>query len=253
MVIIRILVLEMAKMNEIFVGIKEVGYIEIQISKLCEKYNSRNGVDYTQQRALFRNYCHDTINVFEDCFETSMLGMQRCVNKVKAYQTRDDLDIRIATFDIVEMLCELRDIVRTMVPIKDLPSCKKLAELSAEDVVSKAKDLVKNDFVKAAVGVYLLGSKVNDVVTIEDVKGYYSERLAQLNSEIRAKGRLISPIEQFLLDKFNAEIGYCNIALLKTGMGVAEKLKGLVEIGKKHIEKYENEYRSTACSERVCL
>jgi len=151
------------------------------------------------------------------------------------------------------MLCELKDIARTMVPIKDLPSCKKLAELSAEDVVSKAKDLVKNDFVKAVVGTYLLGSKVNDVVTIEDVKGYYSERLAQLNSEIRAKGRLISPIEQFLLDKFNAEIGYCNIALLKAGIGAVEELKGLVEIGKKHIEKYENEYRGTACSERVCL
>ena len=209
-------------MKEIFVGVKEIGYIETQISKLCEKYNSRNGVDYIQQRALFRNYCHDTITVFEDCFETSMLGMQRCVNKVKAY-------------------------------IKDLPSCKKLAELSAEDIVSKAKDLVKNDFVKAAVGVYLLGSKVNDVVTIGDVKGYYSERLAQLNSEIRTKGKLISPIEQFLLDKFNAEIGYCNIALFKAGIGAAEELKGLVEIGKKHIEKYENEYRSTACSERVCL
>ena len=52
---------EMAKMNEIFVGVKEIGYIETQISKLCEKYNSRNGVDYIQQRALFRNYCHDTI------------------------------------------------------------------------------------------------------------------------------------------------------------------------------------------------
>ena len=150
---------EMAKMNEIFVGVKEIGYIETQISKLCEKYNSRNGVDYIQQRALFKNYCHDTITVFEDCFETSMLGMQRCVNKVKAYQTKDYLDIRIATLDIVDMLCELKDIARTMVPIKDLPSCKKLTELSAEDIVSKAKDLVKNDFVKAAVGVYLLGSK----------------------------------------------------------------------------------------------
>lgn len=236
-------------MNEIFVGVKEIGYIETQISKLCEKYNSRNGVDYIQQRALFRNYCHDTITVFEDCFETSMLGMQRCVNKVKAYQTKDDLDIRIATLDIVDMLCELKDIARTMVPIKDLPSCKELTEF----IVSKAKDLVKNDVVKAAVGVYLLGSKVNDVVTIGDVKGYYSERLAQLNSEIRTKGRSISPIEQFLLDKFNAEIGYCNIALFKAGIGAVEELKGLVEIGKKHIEKYENEYRSTACTERVCL
>ena len=55
------------------------------------------------------------------------------------------------------------------------------------------------------------------------------------------------------MDKFNAEIGYCNIALFKAGIGAAEELKGLVEIGKKHIEKYEKEYRSTACSERVCL
>jgi hypothetical protein len=243
----------MDKMNEIFVAVKDVDYIETKIGNLCEKYKNRCGVDYVQQRALFRNYCYDTVNVFEDCFETSMLGMQRCVSKVKGYQSKDDLDLRVATFDIVEMLCELRDIVRTMVPIKDLPSCRKLIELSAEDIVSNAKDLVKNDVVKAVVGVYLLGSKVNDVVKIEDVKGYYSERLAQLNSEIRTKGKLISPIEQFLLDKFNAEIGYCNIALLKAGIGAVEELKDLVEIGKMHIGKYEKEYRSTIGSERVCL
>lgn len=77
--------------------------------------------------------------------------------------------------------------------------------------------------------------------------------MTQLNSEIRTKGKLISPIEQFLLDKFNAEIGYCNIALFKAGIGVAGELKGLVDIGKKHIEKYENEYWSATCSERVCL
>jgi hypothetical protein len=229
-------------MNEIFVAIKETDYIEAQIGRLCEKYNNRSGADYVQQRALFRSYCYDTIKLFEDCFERSLLGIQRCVAKVKGYQTTDDLDIRRATFDIVDMLCELKDIVKTMVPIKDLPSCKNLTELSAEDIVSKAKDLVKNDFVKAAVGAWLLGSKVNDVVKIEDVKGYYSERLAQLKSEIQTKGKGISPMEQFLLDKFNAEIGYCNIALFKAGIGAAEELKGLVEIGKKHIERFEKEY-----------
>lgn len=235
----------MGKLNEIFVAIKETDYIEAQIGGLCEKYNNRCGADYVQQRALFRSYCYDTIKLFEDCFETSMLGIQRCITKVEVYRRIDDLDIRRATFDIVDMLCELKDIVRTMVPIKDLPSCKNLTELSAEDIVSKAKDLVKNDIVKAVVGVYLLGSKVNDVVKIEDVKGYYSERLAQLNSEIQTKGKGISPMEQFLLDKFNAEIGYCNIALFKAGIGAAEELKGLAEIGKKHIEKFEKEYRSS--------
>ena len=235
----------MGKLNEIFVAIKETDYIEAQIGGLCEKYNNRCGADYVQQRALFRSYCYDTIKLFEDCFETSMLGIQRCITKVEVYRRIDDLDIRRATFDIVDLLCELKDMVRTMVPIKDLPSCKKLIDLSAEDIVAKAKDLVKNDFVKAAVGAYLLGSKVNDVVKIEDVKGYYSERLAQLNCEIQTKGKGISPMEQFLLDKFNAEIGYCNIALFKAGIGAAEELKGLAEIGKKHIEKFEKEYRSS--------
>ena len=240
-------------MNEIFVAIKETDYIEAQIGGLCEKYNNRCGADYVQQRALFRSYCYETIKLFEDCFETSMLGIQRCVSKVKGYQTIDNLDIRRATFDIVDMLCELKDIVRTMVPIKDLPSCKRLTELSAEDIVSKAKDLVKNDIVKAVVGVYLLGSKVNDVVKIEDVKGYYSERLAQLNSEIQTKGKGISPMEQFLLDKFNAEIGYCNIALFKAGIGAVEELKGLAEIGKKHIEKFEKEYRGSERGKEMYL
>ena len=60
-------------MNEIFVGVKEIGYIETQISKLCEKYNSRNGVDYIQQRALFRNYCHDTITVFVKSITAGMV------------------------------------------------------------------------------------------------------------------------------------------------------------------------------------
>lgn len=131
----------MGKMNEIFVAIKETDYIEAQIGELCEKYNNRCGADYVQQRALFRSYCYDTIKLFEDCFETSMLGIQRCAAKVKGYQTIDDLDIRLARIDIVEMLYELKDIVKIMVPIKDLPSCRKLAELSAEDIVSKAKRL----------------------------------------------------------------------------------------------------------------
>ncbi len=243
----------MGRLNEIYVAIKDTGYIEARIGELCEKYNNRSGGDYVQQRALFRSYCYDTIKLFDDCFETSMLGIQRCMSKVKGYQTLDDFDIRLATFDIVEMLCELRNIVRMMVPIKDLPSCKKLTELSAEDIVSKAKDLVKNDFVKTAVGTYILGSKVNDVVKIEDVKGYYIEHLAQLNSEIQAKGKGISPMEQFLLDKFNAEIGYCNIALFKAGIGAAEELKGLVEIGKKHIEKFEKGYRGNGKTKEMYL
>ena len=85
----------------------------------------------------------------------------------------------------------------------------------------------------------LLGLKINDVVHIEDIRKYYGDQLAQLNSEIQEKNGSISPIEHFLLDKFSAEIAYCNRALLKAGLGVTEELLALVEEGKRSIEKFE--------------
>lgn len=224
--------------NEIYIATKEINYVEARIDELCHKYSTRHVVDYVQQRTLFRSYCHDTIRVFDDCFETSMLGMIRCKNKVLAYKSLDNIDMRYAVADIIGMLMNLKALVKTMVSIKDLPSCKKLIELSPEDIISKSKDLVKGNVVKATLGVLLLGSKVHDVVKIEDVRNYYSGRLVQLKSEIFAKNEKVSPMEQFLLDKFNAEIGYCNLALFKSGIGITEELKGLADIGKKHIENY---------------
>jgi len=229
----------MNSLNEIYVAVKDTDFILAKIDNLCHKYNSRSGINSDQQKALFRSYCHDTIDLFEECFENSMLGIIRCKKKVERYQKHDDINIGKATFDIVDMFVDLKIIVKSMVPIKDLPSCKDLIELSPEDIVSKAKDLVKNDIVKAIVGTMLIGSKACDVVKIEDVKGYYNDRLNQLNSEILIKGKPISPMEQFLLDKFNAEIGYCNLALFKAGLGIADELKDLVEISKRHIVKYE--------------
>ena len=64
----------------------------------------------------------------------------------------------------------------------------------------------------------------------------------QLNSEVLTKGKPVSLMEQFLFDKFNAEIGYCNLALAKAGIGITKEFKDLVDISKKHIEKYEKNH-----------
>ena len=227
-------------LNEIYVATKEKEYVDGKIAALCEKYNNRLGLDYSQKRALLKSPCHDTTSLFRDCFETSMLGMKRCMTRLEAYQSKDIVDIDSAVFDIVEMMWALKDIVTTMVPIKDLPSCKKLTEMSPVDIITKAKDLVKNDVIKASMSALILGSKICDVVRIEDVKSYYTDRLSQLTEEINIKNGESCPVELFLIDKFNAEIGYCNITLLKAGIGATEELKALVEIGRAHIEKYEN-------------
>lgn len=226
-------------LDEIFVGTKSKEYIQTQIRVLFGKYSNRKAQDYAQNRLILRNVCMDTLALFNDCFEPSLLGIKRCISRVKGYQTKDIVNIEIARNDIMGMLIQLMSIVNGMIPIRDLPSCKKLTELSPEDIVAKAKNLVGCDVVKAAIGGALLGLKVGDAIRIEDIKKYYTDRLAQLNSEIQEKGESASPIEQFLLDKFNAEIGYCNLAMYKAGLGITEELKGLADIGMKSIEKYE--------------
>jgi hypothetical protein len=233
----------MNNLNEIYVATKDKEYILAKIEGLCQKYNSRNGVNNEQRKALFRNYCHDTVEVFDECFETTMLGITRCISKVEGFRKLDNIDIGAATLVILKLLVDLKELVSSMIPIKDLPSCKELIGLSAEDLIAKAKDLVKSDIVKVGIGAILLGSKVNDVIKIEDVKNYYQRNLEELQNEIKIKGKPMSLIEQFLLDKFSAEIGYCNLALVKAGIGITEELKDMAEIGKKHIERYENLYK----------
>lgn len=232
----------MNNLNEIFVATKDKEYVLAKIDGLCQKYNNRNGINYEQRKALFRNYCHDTLEVFDECFVTAMLGLCRCKQKVEKFQKSANVNIDAASLEILKLLVELKELVSSMVPIKDLPSCKKLIGLSAEDIIAKAKDLEKSGIVKVGVGALLLKSKISDVVKIEDVRDYYQRNLEELLSEIKVKGdkgESISLIEQFLLDKFNAEIGYCNLALVKTGIGITKELKDMAEIGKKHIERYE--------------
>lgn len=227
----------------IYVGVKEIDYIVGKIDSLCSKFCPRQVSDSSQRRALFKHFCYDTIAVFDDCFEPSLLGIKQCKRRVETYRAMDDPEIDSASRDIVGMLWELKAIVRKMVPIKDLPSCKDLVKLSAGDIISKAKDLIGSGVVKAGVAGALLGLKINDVVRIEDVLHYYHGLLAELNSEVEEQKDVVSPFEQFLIDKCNAEIGYCNCALLKTGIGITEELKSLVEMGKEHIERYEQQWK----------
>lgn len=229
----------MNNLKEIYVAKKDKDYVLAKIDSLCRKYHNRVGVNDEQRKALFRGYCHDTVEVFDECFETTMLGMKRCINKVEGFQKLDNIDIGAASLVILNILVDLKEVVMGMIPIKDLPSCKKLTELSLEDAISKAKDLVKNDIVKAGGSTLLLCKKTYDVVTILDVRSYYQNCLEKLQNEIQIKDSQISPIEQFLLDKFKAELGYCHLAMFKTGIGAAKEISDLVEIAKKDIEVYE--------------
>ncbi len=192
--------------------------------------------------ALFRAYCRKTIDTLETCFATEMQGASRCKRFVEKFAHTDDIKIaQEGPNQIFYMLMQLRDIAQNAILIKDLPSCKKLTELSTEDAIAAATDLIKSDIVKGVAKSLLLGVKIKDAIDISDVRNYYNEQIKELRKELDEEQREISPIEQFLMDKFNAEIGYCDIASIKTGIGAAKEVVGLLDIARKNINKFERQ------------
>ncbi len=213
-----------------------------QIENLCKKYSLKNASNNVQTIALFRAYCRETIDMLKKCFVTEMQGASRCKRFVETFAHTDNIDIaKAGTIQIFDMLMRLRNIAQNAIRIKDLPSCKKLTELSTEDAVAAATDLVKSDIIKGVAKSWLLGTKIKDAIEISDIRKYYNDQIEELQKELCEEQREISPIEQFLMDKFNAEIGYCDIASIKTGAGIAKEAEGLLNIAYKHIDKFERQ------------
>lgn len=143
------------------------------------------------------------------------------------------------TLSISGLVIDLYNIIDGSIPLKDFPSCKRLADLSVEDAISAVNDLTRNNIVKGSVCVALLGKKVTDMVRISDVEEFYISRINELTSELRELGREPIPMEDYLLKKFKAELAYCSQARVKTGLGIVKEVVGLVGSVADAIDDYE--------------
>lgn len=213
-----------------------------KIDELFSKYNNRSAVNDKQNLALYRSYCQDVISMFNASFEAGMWGIERCKKFIEKYRWTDDVNLINATLYMINgMLLDLKYMAQNSIPIKDFPSCKKLIELSCEDAISLSKDLVKNGIIKSGIGIILLGKAVADGIEIVHIRQFYENMLNELQREINEEQHILIPIEQFLIEKCNAEIGYCDIAMIKTGLKAGKEIKELMDTAHKNIEKFEKE------------
>jgi len=209
-----------------------------RISRIGERYPHLYGMSFKQDVAMLRTSCYDIISMMEDCFEMNMAAATRYRNMLENIAHKDN-PTGIEVYAVYAILVDFRTMVDLSIPIEDLPSCKKLTELSEKDAIAAAKDLIKNDIVKAGIGLLLLGLKAGEMVQVSHVKTFYNEQLAILESDIREAGRHANEIENLLIDKFNAEIGYCNLAMFKIGIDSAKEVVDLIDKSKQDIQKYE--------------
>ena len=229
-------------LDGIFIIVKDKETALEIFNGLKSKYGFlHGGYSQTQELKLLKAYCHDVVGAIDECFESQMYGPSACIKKITCIQHSDDLyRISSNTMCVANMVIDLYNIIDSSVPLKDFPSCRKLAELSVDDAVSVVNDLTRNNIVKASVCVALLGKKVSDIVKVSDVEQFYISRINELTFELRELGREPIPMEKYLLKKFKAELGYCSQARVKAGLGMVKEVIGLIGSVADAINDYES-------------
>lgn len=226
----------------IFIIVKEKEEALDIFNGLKSKYGFlHGGYSSIQELKLLKAYCHDVIGAIVECFESQMYGPSAYIKKIADIQQSDDL-YRISSnaMHVANIAIDLYNIIDESIPLKDFPSCRKLAELSVADAVSAGNDLIGKHIVKASVCCALLGKNVSDIVKIADVEDFYIGRINELNFELRELGREPIPMETYLLKKFKAELGYCSEARVKAGLGIAKEIIGLIGSAADAINDYES-------------
>ena len=232
------------KLLGIFITVNGRDVALTSFDSLIRKYSNKHAVNNHQGVCICKEYCHDIISLINECFAAEMWGPQRCIKRLKEYQGNDDIyKVQVIMLDVCKIVTELRSIIETSIPIKDLPSCKQLTELAVSDAISASKDLVKSNILKNAITIALLVKDGCDCVKISDIEGFYKAELKQLQSEVHELGREMSPVEVFLMKKYKAELAYCYEAAVKTGLSIAKEVLDLIGDVKKAISDYEDGYK----------
>lgn len=212
-----------------------------QIQQVCKGQGFDSVISEKQRVSLFKTCCRRTIDVIDDCFASEMYGPSRCKQIVKNLMLCDDIEqVENGRVVVLNLLSDLYCIAQNAVKISDLPSCKRLTEMSSKDLAAAASDLVKSDIVKGVAKTILIGLGIADSIGISDVRNYYCNLKTELQRELAENNRQIRPAEQFLMEKFDAEIGYCDLASQKAGLGMLKESADLVDIARKNIVKFES-------------
>ena len=122
-------------------------------------------------------------------------------------------------------------------------------------MLSLEKDLIKtaikelcedNPVVKQLINIGAIAKGIYDANTIIQVLLFYKKFVLELEREQNDEHWTLCEIEQWLLDKANAECGYCYLALLKVGYTLSKDIHEFIDEAKAHqsIHHFEETYHN---------
>ena len=172
--------------------------------------------------------------------------VEKTKKKLKDGMTSDNVTILMGTSTYAySILCDIDSRFAHVIPLSEFPSCKHMLSLEKDLIKTAIKELCEdNPVVKQLINIGAIAKGIYDANTIIQVLLFYKNFIVELEREQNDEHWTLCEIEQWLLDKANAECGYCYLALLKVGCTLSEEIHDFIDEAKANqsIQHFEEKY-----------
>ena len=201
-----------------------------------------NQSDIASQRA----FCDKVYKILSTRLVQGLYAVEKTKNKLKAEMTSDNaillMDASAYAFGVI---CDIKNRFAHVIPLSEFPSCKHMLFLEKDLIKTAIKDLCEdNSIVKQLINIGAIAKGIYDASTIVQVLLFYKNFVVELEREKNDEHWSLCEMEQWLLDKSNAECGYCYLALLKVGCTLSRDIHDFIDEAKAHqsIHHFEETY-----------
>lgn len=195
-----------------------------------------------------RTFCDKVYKILSTRLIQGLYAVEKTKKKLKEEMTSDNaillMDASAYAFGVI---CDIKNRFADTIPLSDFPSCKHMLSLEKDLIKTAIKKLCEdNPVVKQWINIGVIAKGVYDVDTIIQVLLFYKNFIVELEREQNDEHWTLCDMEQWLLDKANAECGYCYLALLKVGCTLSKDIHDFINEAKahQHIHYFEKTYHN---------
>ena len=191
-----------------------------------------NQSDIASQRA----FCDKVYKILSTRLVQGLYAVERTKKKIKEGMTSDNATrLMVTSSDALGILYDIKNRFAHVIPLSKFPSCKHMLSLEKDLIKTAIKEFCEdNPVVKQLINIGAIAKSIYDANTIIQVLLFYKNFVLELEREQNDEHWTLCEMEQWLLDKSNAECGYCYLALLKVGYTLSEDIHDFIDEAKAH-------------------
>ena len=203
-----------------------------------------NQSDIASQRV----FCDKVYKILSTRMVQGLYAVEKTKKKLKAEMTSDNaillMDASAYAFGVI---CDIKNRFPHVIPLSDFPSCKHMLSLEKDLIKTAIKELCEDTpVVKQLINIGAIAEGIYDADMIIQVLLFYKDFVVELEREKNDEHWTLCEMEQWLLDKSNAECGYCYLALLKVGCTLSKDIHDFIDEAKAHasIHHFEEKWQN---------